>query len=148
MFNKKGYTDVSDTIFFVITFVIVALTIGVSIHLFYATQVDIRAQEAKILYGNVVEGIIGDGLTDINSFDIYANANIDKSVVKNGDFYFEIDIKKDGVSKRQIFEGNREFKISCDLPGPKLPKCYDGKIIVGGYEVIIIAGSNSFGRNI
>ena len=148
MFNKKGYTDVSDTIFFVITFAIVALTIGVSIHLFYATQVDIRAQEAKILYGNVVEGIFENGLTDINGFDIYANANIDKSVAKNGDFYFEIDIKKDGVSKRQIFEGNREFKISCDLPGPKLPKCYGDKIIVGGYEVIIIAGSNSFGRNI
>ncbi len=148
MFNKKGYTDVSDTIFFVITFSVVALTIGISIHLFYATQVDIRAQEAKILYGNVLEGIIEDGLTDINSFDIYANANIDKSVINNGDFYFEIDIKKNGVSKRQIFEGNREFKISCDLPGPKLPKCYDGKIIVGGYGVFIIAGSNSFGRNI
>jgi len=159
--NTKGYYRFSDVGMFILCFTIVGITIGIGIYIFYSSTIDLRSQEAKILYDKLIDGIVEDGKLKkgilLDDFDIYESAGLDKKIiVDSGKYYFKIEIFSGEQQMRKlIIKGAKSFEVDCLLPGKKFPKCYPkrapGLIIVKDYEeyrVKVWAGANQLGGEI
>jgi len=149
LLNKKGYTDISDMIIFMLAFVVIGLVIGFSINIFYAHDIDLRKQEAGVLGDKIAEGLSENGLGDINNLNIYELVDLNPNVINNGYYYFKIEFFQEGNKVgKTVFDGNREFEVNCQLPGDKLPKCKTLKVRIDNYDVVIFTGSNYLGEGL
>ena len=154
--DKKGYYRFSDIGMFFISFAIIAIGITAGIYMFYSQNLDIRDDEAKILFDKLKNAVFKDGklreevLED--NFNIYDKADIDKELINNkklGFFYFKIEISEPEKPKKKIEGGAPSFEIECELPGDKLVTCKDRRWkLDSGIEVYILAGSNQKGESI
>ena len=146
--DKKAYYRYADIGMYILSFTIIAIAIGIGIFIFYSNQVDIRNQEAEIMSVKIVRGIVEDGLFDLDNINIYEITGLNPKVIKNGDFYFKVEIFENGESKKVFEEGKRGFEVECFLNSEKFPKCDTKEFVVGVYEVKVLTGSNQLGRGV
>ena len=71
--NKKGYSDLSDILMFLLVSVIIWLGIFSGFYVFYSFQTDVRGEQAKILGNRLVNAVAEDGkinaqIISINKF--------------------------------------------------------------------------------
>lgn len=154
--NKKGYYRWSDIGMYIISFAVIAVGIGIGIFAFYSQTIDIRQQEADIIYDKLISSVIKDNkLNSIvlnETFNTYKESNLNKRIINNGNFYFKIEFFKGEELVNVIEDGNRDFKVNCFLKGEKFPKCRYGEFSAdyGGldYKIKILTASNQLGGKI
>lgn len=149
--GKKGDYRFSDTALYLIVFLGIGLFIAWGMNIFYSYHLDIRGDEARILSDKlfaavVINGEINEGVFS-SDFNILKEAGLNGEVIKNGNFYFKVDIV--GNNKEKVFvEGNRDFEVLCEVEGKKHPACYKKEISLGSYDVKILTASNQEGEKI
>ena len=154
--NKRGYYRFADVGMFFLCFVIIAVGIMIGIYLFYSNTIDVRGQEAKIIYEKLLDALIENNKLNQkvldSEFNILQEASIDKEIINNGYFYFKIEVFEKDFEKeivKKIQEGNRDFEVECFLRSKKFPRCYpekDFKLILDDYEIKILTASNQLGE--
>ena len=159
--NKKAYYRFADIGMFFLCFVIIAVGIFIGIYIFYSSTIDVREQEAKIIYDKLVMAIIDNGelnqkileANSENEFDIFKEAKLDKNIV-NEDYYFKIEIFTiNNELIKKIEEGNRDFEVECFLESKKFPKCYQKEFnlvnsLQENYKIKVLTASNQLGDSI
>ena len=154
--NKKGYYRWSDIGMYIISFAVIAVGIGIGIFAFYSQTIDIRQQEADIIYDKLINSIVKDNrLNSIvldENFNIYKESNLNKQIINDGNFYFKIEFFKGEELVKVIEDGNRDFNVNCFLKGDKFPKCRNEEFNTdyGGlnYKIKILTASNQFGKGL
>lgn len=113
--NIKGEERfLSPWLFLVWALIGVAIVTGVLI--FYSLKIDVRQTEAEILNTKLVDCLVDNGyLKNLESFDIFEECNIDKEIIGNGDYYFNISVYEEGKLPKVISAGVKDFEIQCEL---------------------------------
>ena len=151
--NKKGYSDLSDILMFLLVSVIIWLGIFSGFYVFYSFQTDVRGEEAKILGNRLVNAVAEDGkIKEVifeDGFDIFSEAGLDENMFPNGgDFYFNLEANGNGASK--VFEkGTLDFRIKCGLNSKgNSPKCFEKEFNLDNYKIKILTASNQLGEKL
>lgn len=104
----------SPWLFLVWALIGVAIVVGVLI--FYSLKIDVRQTEAKILSTRLIDCLVDNGyLKNLEGFDVFEECKIDKEIIWNGNYYFNISIYKDGSLSKNITIGVKDFEIHCEL---------------------------------
>lgn len=145
--DKKGYYRISDVVMFFLSFLVVGVCIAISLYLFFGSQTEINSVEAEILAEKLILSLIEQGhfraevLTD--NFDLYKEAGIVGSVIKNGDFYYMIRVYNlsDETIVKTFIDGNGDFGVLCGLVGKNNPACFYTELIVDNYRITILSAA-------
>lgn len=113
--NKKAEERfLSPWLFLVWALIGVAIVIGVLI--FYSLKIDVRQTEAKILSTRLIDCLVDNGyLKNLEGFDVFEECKIDKEIIWNGDYYFNVSVYEDGILYKNITAGVKDFEIHCEL---------------------------------
>lgn len=156
LLDKRGEERfLSPWLFLIWGLIGVAIVSGVLI--FYALKIDVRQNEAEILSKKLIDCLIDNG--DFNDFgeeEIYRNCNLDKEMIWNGDYYFNISIYKNEELYNQIIAGTKDFEMHCELRkesgGESFAVCFNDKVyaLEDGKKIIIkiSTASNQLGAKL
>jgi hypothetical protein len=132
----------------------VAVVAGVLI--FNSAKIDVREKEADILVVRIIDCLVDNGylIKDLDSFDIFEECNLDKEIIENGDYWFNISFSDDKL--KDISAGVKNFEMLCELgeelKAENFPKCSEEKIYVlkDGEKIgiEILAASNQLGGDL
>ena len=151
--NKKAYYNISDIVMMFIAFAIIGIFIAAGIYIFYSHTIDVRTNEANILYNKLIKSIIFNGnLREevLSDYKIYQEAGLNSKILNNGEYYFKIEIFENENLIKKIEEGNLGFEVECFLESDKFPQCQSKEFITinNKYKIKILTASNQLGRSI
>jgi hypothetical protein len=154
--DKKGEELGSQVMFFVFFFmmVIVALGLAGGVYSFFGkAKIDLREQEAELLYSKVVkcleeETFFSDEVD--NDEDLfYEKCGLSKKVLEKEHLvYIKTTFDGDG----EFFVGVRDFLTQCGLEARHqrfdLPNCVSGEVFIRGQKYEVLIGSSQDARRI
>ena len=157
--NNRAYYDLSNIIALFGVFIIVGVGIAAGTWMFYSTSADIRLEESKIMADKLISGLVSEGYLKkgvLNEdFNIYKETGISKSVINKNEYFFKVEILKNGESIRPFFiDGKRDFEVYCDSKsGKESLKCYFERLVVldevnERVEIKILCASNELGKKL
>ena len=143
--DKKGFYRISDSIMLFLSFLVVGVCVAISLYLFFGSQTEISSVEAKILAEKLTRAFIEQGhfhteaLT--NNFNLYKEAGIVGSVIKNGDFYYIIKVYNlsEGTILKTFVDGNYDLGVLCEIAGKNNPSCFYTELIADNYHITILS---------
>jgi len=158
MFRDKrgGERYLSPWMFVVWALILVGIVAGVII--FYAAQIDVRADEADILSTRIADCLIENGkiMENLGSFDIFETCNFNEEIIENEELFF-IDIRffVDGKEKEELRKryGVLGWESLCAFQEEdeqeNFPRCSE-KTVYGftdkEFKIKILTASNQIGK--
>lgn len=148
MLNKRGADEQLISIWMFIIWIVIAAGIFASLWAFYSDEIDVRSNEANILYSRIVDCISEQGklVPDFNNeFDIFSNCGISKQVIEAEEkYYFSVSVfKMNDESLYYVDEGARGLDVLCKAGrGKYAPRCLEKTIYLIDYKVKIFTVSN------
>jgi len=130
--NKKAEERfLSPWLFLVWALIGVAIVVGVLI--FYSLKIDVRQTEAKILSTKLIDCLVDNGyLKDLDGLDVFEECKIDKEIILNGDYYFNISVYEGDELPKIFSEGVKDFEIHCKLreesEGESFADCFEREV--------------------
>lgn len=159
--NKKGFEYLEDIGTFLFVVVVLLGSIGFVLWIFYSVGSDVRGVEAETLGVKLIDSVVENGNfkkgifeDDFDVNELMKRASVDKDIINNGDFYFNLGIYKNGGMEKEFKQGKGSFDVSCKLEGSSgnIPVCYEGELVVFNegekFVVKVLTGSNQEGGRI
>ena len=125
--KRGGERYITPWMFLVWIIIGVAIVIGVLI--FNSARIDVREKEAEILAVNLINCLVDNGYLRegvLDDFDIFEECNLDREVIGNEDYWFNVSIYG-GELKKEFIGGVKDFEVRCRLAesaeAEQLAKC-------------------------
>lgn len=137
----------------ILIWIIVGVAIVISVLIFYSVKLDVREKESEILIVRIADCLVEDGyLRNLDAFDVFADCNIEKSVIENGNYYLKVSFSD---NQEDILAGVKNFETLCGLEnseGDDFPRCSKKRIYAlkdgEKLEIEILAASNQIGKEL
>jgi len=159
--NTKGFEYLDDIGTFLFVSVVLLGAVGTVMWVFFSVGGDVRGVEAETLGIKLIDSIVENGNfkagvfeEDFRDDELMIRAGIDKEIINDGSFYFNLGIYKNGELEKEFEEGKGSFKVGCNLKGSSknLPVCYERELVVFNedekFVVKVLTGSNQEGGRI
>jgi len=156
--NKRG-DDRYISFWLFLNMILIVGAIVLSVYIFYSAKIDVRKDEADLIGVKLLDCVIDSGKFNEEflkeDFNIFEKCQINKDVILNRDYYFNISIYKNKELVKENVTGVRDFELQCQLAKEvegEFPGCYEDSFIARAdsqeYEIRILTASNQEGGSI
>ena len=145
--GKKGEERILS-IWWILIISIIGVLISIGVIMFYSYYLDVRGQEAEILFTKISDCLVEDGYLSVGltKADILSKCKLDEKILKNA--YF--------LKINDTVIGNGDYEAYCKLEGTNYPICKRGEVYaldrnennIEKIKIEILVASNNAGKKL